>query len=311
MTINEHGSSPVKSAPGAPTDGLEPGVALIAGVTGISGSALARELIAKGWVVYGISRRPPVGMPEVRHVPVDLLDAAATAAALRGLPITDLFFNTWLRQPTEADSIRVNGALLRNSIQGIDASAPLRHVALVTGLKHYIGPFEVQAYFTPVTPFRESHDRLEFPNFYYEQEDILFEESNKRGFTWNVHRPHTLIGFALGNLMNMGVTLALYGAICRATGRKFSFPGSEAQWNGLTDVTDARMLARHLEWAATTPEAANQAFNIVNGDVFRWSQLWPILAEDLGVEPEGWSEDRQTLVEQMADAADVLSLIHI
>ena len=43
------------------------------------------------------------------------------------------------------------------------------------------------------------------------QEDILFAAAERDGFTWTVHRPHTLIGWALGNAMNMGVTLAVYG----------------------------------------------------------------------------------------------------
>ena len=43
-------------------------------------------------------------------------------------------------------------------------------------------------------------------------------------------------------------------------------------------MTDARLLARQLEWAATTPAARNQAFNVVNGDVFRWSWMWGRIA---------------------------------
>ena len=39
------------------------------------------------------------------------------------------------------------------------------------------------------------------------------------------------------------------------------------------------MLAKQLAWAADTDAAKNEAFNIVNGDVFRWSWLWPKLAE--------------------------------
>jgi hypothetical protein len=49
-------------------------------------------------------------------------------------------------------------------------------------------------------------------------------------------------------------------------------------------VTDARLLARHLAWAATTPAAADTAFNVVNGDVFRWRWLWPRLAAYFAVE---------------------------
>jgi hypothetical protein len=62
-----------------------------------------------------------------------------------------------------------------------------------------------------------------------------------------VHRAHTVIGYALGNAMNMGVTLAVYTTICRETGRPFVFPGSAQQWEGLTD---ARLLAKHLAWSA-------------------------------------------------------------
>ena len=52
------------------------------------------------------------------------------------------------------------------------------------------------------------------------------------------------------------------------TGRPFQFPGLAVQWNSLTDMTDARLLARHLEWAAIPEAKRNQAFNVVNGDVF-------------------------------------------
>jgi nucleoside-diphosphate-sugar epimerase len=120
-----------------------------------------------------------------------------------------------------------------------------------------------------------------------------------------VHRPHTLIGWALGNAMNMGVTLAVYAAICRETGRMFRFPGSREQWEAVTDVTDAGLLADHLVWASTTPAAANQALNIVNGDVFRWRRMWPRLAAALDVEPIGFEDEPAPLEQQMADAGDV------
>ena len=74
------------------------------------------------------------------------------------------------------------------------------------------------------------------------------------GFTWSIHRPHTIIGYALGNAMNMGVTLAVERHRSAARPATVFFPGSPAQWNGLTDMTDARLLARHLEWASTTPQ---------------------------------------------------------
>jgi hypothetical protein len=44
-----------------------------------------------------------------------------------------------------------------------------------------------------------------------------------------------MIGWALGNAMNMGVTLAVYGAI--ATGRGFHYPGSHEQWEAVTGTS--------------------------------------------------------------------------
>ena len=219
----------------------------------------------------------PAGISTSRITPLaaDLEDAEAVAAAVRGTAPTHVFFTTWSRRATEAENCDVNGRMLRNLLDATAVEKSVRHVALVTGLKHYLGPFEAYAKAQPDTPFSEDQARLPYENFYYVQEDILFDAAERDGFTWSVHRPHTLIGWALGNAMNMGVTLAVYAAICRETGRGFHFPGSREQWEAVTDVTDAGLLADHLVWAATTPAAANQALNIVNGDVFRWRRMWP------------------------------------
>ena len=196
---------------------------------------------------------PATDIDGVIPVAADLLDAASLRAALHGLDPTAVFISTWLRQTTEAENIRVNSAMVRNVLEALSPAGSVRHVALVTGLKHYLGPFESYGKGKlPATPFREEQPRLGIENFYYAQEDEVFAAATRDGFGWSVHRPHTIIGYALGNAMNMGVTLAVYATICRETGRPFLFPGSATQWNGLTDMTDARLLARHLEWAATT-----------------------------------------------------------
>jgi nucleoside-diphosphate-sugar epimerase len=157
----------------------------------------------------------------------------------------------------------------------------------------------------PQTPFREEQGRLDVENFYYAQEDEVFAAAERDGFSWSVHRPHTVIGMAVGNAMNMGATLAVYASICRETGRPFRFPGSAAQWNGLTDMTDARLLARHLLWAATTPAARNEAFNIVNGDIFRWSWMWQRLAQWFDIESAQFDGSVQPLEQQMAGDAEL------
>lgn len=61
--------------------------------------------------------------------------------------------------------------------------------------------------------------------------------------------------------MNMGTTLAVYASICKEKNHPFTWPESEVQWEGITDMTDSNVLADHLIWALTTEAAKNQAFN--------------------------------------------------
>ncbi len=280
--------------------------ALIVGVTGMAGRNLAEHLLAAGgWTVQGIARHPELAPAGVQTIALDLRDAAAVRAALAGATPSHLFITTWLRQPTETENCAVNGAMVKNLLDGLADARDLAHVALVTGLKHYLGPFEHFARNRPETPLREEQPRVPLENFYYVQEDLVLAAARQRGFSWSVHRPHTLIGYALGNAMNMGSTLAVYAAICKETGRPFVFPGSPQQYEGVSDVTDARLLARHLTWAATTPAAQNLAFNVVNGEVFRWRWLWPRLADLYGIEAAPYPGEATSLVEQMQDAAPV------
>jgi nucleoside-diphosphate-sugar epimerase len=281
-------------------------IALVVGASGIVGLNLANLLADdEAWDVYGLSRRP-VEREGIHAVAADLQDPAAVKIALEGIAPTHVYLSTWLRQPTEAENIQVNSAMVRNLLDATSRSVSVEHVALVTGLKHYLGPFEAYGKGKlPATPFREDQPRLDVENFYYAQEDEVFRAAERDGFGWSVHRPHTIVGYAVGNAMNMGVTLAVYATICRETGRPFQFPGSGAQWNGLTDMTDAGLLARHLRWASTTAAARDQAFNIVNGDVFRWSWMWSRLAEWFGLEPAPFTGEGVPLETQLADAGPI------
>ncbi|MBN3846827.1 MULTISPECIES: SDR family oxidoreductase [Burkholderiaceae] len=278
--------------------------ALIVGASGVVGRALAERLLSTSWTVYGLSRGRSAAVPGCVPVVADLTAADSVAAATAGLDVSHVFFTAWSRQATEKENIRVNGAMVRHVLGSLAHSTKLEHAALVTGLKHYLGPFEAYASgAVPDTPFREVQGRQPVENFYYEQEDRLFEAAARDGFTWSVHRPHTIIGFAPGNAMNMGQTLAVYATLCRHSGQPFVFPGSAAQWNGLTDMTDARLLARHLEWAATSTAARNEDFNVVNGDVFRWKTMWGQLADYFGIEAAPFDGTVRPLEGRMQDAA--------
>lgn len=278
--------------------------ALVVGVSGIIGRTLADHLSTLvDWTVLGVSRHPHDDLGSIRRTAVDLMDAPATTAAIAGLGRpTHVFFVTWARQPNEVQNCEVNGAMFRNAVQAAAATGAVRHVALVTGLKHYMGSFENYAAQELDTPFTEELPRVPGPNFYYTQEDILFELSARHGFTWSVARPHTIIGYAPGNAMNLGTSLAVFATICKETGRPFTFPGSPQQYAGITDMLDAGILARHLVWSSTTPAAANTAFNVVNGDVFRWKKLWRQIAAYFGLDVGAYPGEARPLAESMAGA---------
>ncbi len=283
--------------------------ALVVGASGIVGSETTRLLIESGWQVAALSRKPS-SVEGVIPVAADLQDPASLRSALADLKPDHVFITTWSRQATEAENIRVNAAMVRNVLDAVRPAASVKHVALVTGLKHYLGPFEAYGKGSlPQTPFREDQGRLDVENFYYAQEDEVFAAAEKDGFTWSVHRPHTVTGVAVGNAMNMATTLAVYATISKHTGRPFVFPGSRVQWDSLTDMTDARQLARQQLWAATTPAAANQAFNITNGDVFRWKWMWGRIADYFGLHPADFPSAPSPLETQMANDQSAWSQI--
>jgi len=254
------------------------GVVLVAGVTGIVGLSTAELFIKNGYKVYGVSRQKSEHIPKgVEHHSADFSNAEAIKTLSQALKdVTHIIFATWAKGKDEEESCKLNGAMLENIL---NAWTNIKHVCLVTGTKHYLGPFEFYGKQEAITPFKESQPRLPAQNFYYVLEDILSEKSKKNGYTWTVSRPSTIIGFAPGNLMNLGTTVAVYATLCRKLNLPFTFPGSETQYKAVVDVTDNELLAEHLLWQVENPQTANLAFNVVNGDVFRWKNLWPVIAE--------------------------------
>lgn len=274
--------------------------ALVAGATGIVGLNVAEHLRdLGGWEITGLSRRPPVGASYMQTHAVDLLDREAALKTLATLRPTHVYFCTWTLGKNEDDNIRLNGGMLRTLLDGVAAAGTVEHVAVVTGTKHYLGPFEDYGKVTPVTPFREDAPRLTKKNFYYELEDVVMDYAARHGYGWSVHRSHTIIGYAVGNLMNIGATLATFASICKATGRPFTFPGTSTAYQGINDITDARLLAKHIVWASTEPNARNEAFNATNGDVFRWEQLWKRIADYFGIEVGAYPGQYNSLTDRM------------
>lgn len=285
-------------------------IALVVGVTGITGSSTAATLIEKDWKTYGLSRNPGESIKGLIPIAANLLDKENLEKALKDVKPTHVYISTCMRKETEAENIAVNNEIVKNLLDSLAPHKSVEHVALVTGLKHYLGSFDEYAKGdSPRTPLREEQPRLDIPNFYYAQEDEVFAAAKRDGCTWSIHRPHTVIGKAVGNQMNMGTTLAVYASICKELGRDFAWPGSKAQWEGLSDMTDADVLANHLIWASTTEAAQNEALNITNGDVFRWKWMWEKIADFFGVNATGYQGKINSLEKQMENDDEVWKAI--
>jgi nucleoside-diphosphate-sugar epimerase len=122
------------------------------------------------------------------------------------------------------------------------------------------------------------------PNFYFNQQDWLEERQKGKRWSWSVVRPHAVCGFSTGGPMNLTLAIAVYANISKELGLPLSFPGKPGAYKALYQTTDAALLAKSIEWMATDPKGANQAFNITNGDLIRWENLWPKFATFFGME---------------------------
>jgi len=260
---------------------------LIAGATGLVGEAAVAQFAASGWDVIAVSRRPPepVAAGSFRHLAVDLTDAEACRAAFATLSgVTHVVYAALYEKPgliagwREADQMDTNLSMLRNLMEPLaDAAQGLSHVTLLQGTKAY------GAHVKPKIPIpaRERAPRDDHANFYWLQEDYLRGKAQAHGFAWTIFRPQIIVGAAWGAAMNPLLALGAYAAIRREQGRPFSYPGGAPH---VMEMVDPRLLGEAFEWAAQASAAANETFNITNGDVYAWPEVWPALAAAFGME---------------------------
>src|ERR1700722_14897590 len=113
-------------------------VGLVVGATGIAGRGVSQELMDRGAKVHGLSRKPEGLAHGVAHVAADLTSAESVKKAVAGLKPTHVYLTTWSRQANEEENIRVNAGAVRTLLDALVPARSVVHVALVTGLKHYL-----------------------------------------------------------------------------------------------------------------------------------------------------------------------------
>ncbi len=257
-------------------------IALVIGPTGATGGPIAAALARRsGWRVYGMSRTMPSGKSSFTHIAADLTDPLSCRRALATIdPVTHAFFAA--RAPFReggVEDVEANVAMLAATLDALETRADaLEHVHLLEGIKWYgmhLGPY--------LTPSREDDPRHLPPNFYYDQQDLLSARAARARWSWSASRPSYICDFAPQRSRNLITVLGTYAAICRELNAPLDFPGSAAAYSVLSELSDATCLAEAIIFIATHEAGKNAAFNVTNGDSFRWSQVWPLLAQWFGM----------------------------
>jgi nucleoside-diphosphate-sugar epimerase len=262
---------------------------LIAGASGLVGFAAMRHFGADpDCDVIALSRRAPDETHGARFLPLDLTDAAACDALAASLPgVTHLVYAALYEQPglvagwREQQQIDTNDRMLRNLLDPLERHANnLRHVTLLQGTKAYgvhVRPLKV--------PARENRSEMhEQPNFYWQQENHLRALQIGKDWNWSILRPVLIVGYSTGSAMNVIPALGVYAAVQREAGLDLPFPGGAPR---VAQAIDADLLARCIAWAGEAATARNEIFNITNGDVFVWENVWPAIAAAFGMQPGG------------------------
>jgi nucleoside-diphosphate-sugar epimerase len=260
---------------------------IVFGATGVVGRAAAEHFVeSEDCEVITVSRRP-VDINGVRHVPLDLSDSDAARREITSnvcAGVTHVVFaalqefsdlaSGW----RDRDLMDHNLRLFRNSLEPLVQAhgSTLRHVSLLQGAKAY----GLHVGRTPV-PAKERAARDAHENFYFLQEDALRALAEDGAWSWTILRPQVVFGQSFGSPMNLLPAIGAYAAMELAQGNPLSFPGGVP---GVHEAVDARLLASALAWAANSPAARGEIFNITNGDVYGWHDVWPTIASALGME---------------------------
>ena len=259
---------------------------LVAGATGLVGYAALKHFCNDPRTrVIAMSRRSPPGFAG-QHITLDLTDGAACADAAEALrDVTHVVYAALFELPGLVDGwrndaqIATNDRMLRNLVGPLMQAAPaLRHVTLLQGTKAY------GVHVRPLTvPAREGRSEMrEQPNFYWQQEEYLRSAQAGRGWGFTILRPVLIVGEAIGGAMNLIPALGVYAAVMKERGDVLPYPGGAER---VSQAVDADLLARAIAWAGETPAAHNETFNVTNGDVFTWPNIWPAIADAVGMRP--------------------------
>jgi nucleoside-diphosphate-sugar epimerase len=262
-------------------------VVLIAGASGLVGYAAMRHFAGDpACDVIAVSRRQPDTTFGARFIAADLMDAGDCSRTFSSLAqVTHVVYAALYERADliagwrEHEQIAINERMLRNLLDPLEQAARnLRHVSLLQGTKAYgvhVEPMHV--------PAREGRsDRRDLPNFYWNQEAYVRDKQRGKPWHFSIFRPVLIVGYSQGSAMNVIPAIGTYAAILKAAGQPLHYPGGPPR---IGQAVDADLLARCIGWAGEATTARNETFNVANGDVYCWQNIWPAIAEAVGMAP--------------------------
>jgi nucleoside-diphosphate-sugar epimerase len=257
---------------------------LVVGASGLVGTAAVNSFHANGWRVIAASRRKPeLVSDEVEYISLDLQDAEACRTEIQRLAaVTHVVYTAVYELPglmpgwSDPEQIATNGQMLENLLKPLTQVAKLQHVTILQGTKAYGAAVQAMR-----VPGRESQPRVVHPNFYWLHEDYIASKSAAAGFSYTILRPQLIVGPNHGVVMNLPPVIGAYAALRRHEGLPLAYPGG-ADW--VWEAVDVRLVGDACVWAADNEIAAGETYNLTNGEVFMWRDMWPALAQTLGMQ---------------------------
>jgi hypothetical protein len=139
---------------------------------------------------------------------------------------------------TSLHYLQAAAALLRNFCEALLlANIKPNRIMLQTGAKIYgihLGP--------ATTPQEETDPRVTLePNFYYPQEDFLWEFCKKQDIDCNICMPASIPGAVSDAAMNIVFPLRVYASVQKHLGEKLEFPTDLQVWDSNVCMSSCQM----------------------------------------------------------------------
>ncbi|KAE8150861.1 hypothetical protein BDV25DRAFT_139456 [Aspergillus avenaceus] len=302
-------------------------VALVFGASGISGWAVAKNLLTYPTPttfsrIIGLTNRPRT--IEESGLPGDPRLELYSGVNLRGsledvvkqlrekVPdveeVTHVYYLAYSNSTAYTENVMeikdINAHMTYNAVHACDQLCKsMKFFVLQTGTNNYgVAVFRYQDKIDINPPLRESNPRIPSPwgdeIFYYAQVDLIKEANKGKSWKWCEVRPDQIVGHVPSpTSMTYVEPLALYLALYRyvnGPGATIPFPGTHKNFKyTFTDSSQDIIARSEIYLSVLKPdESHGQGFNTADNAIpSSWSDKWPTLCGFFGLNGAGPAKD--------------------